>query len=390
MTERKRVLEQAQRIVIKIGTSTLACASGRLNHDLLSNLVRQMAYEHKKGKEILIVTSGAVGAGLGKLNLLEKKPVSVPERQAVAAIGQGLLMEVYEKLFAEHGITVAQILLTRDDMNDRRRYLNARNTLLQLVAGFKAVPVINENDTVATEELNLRFGENDTLSALVAGLIGADLLVLLSDVSGLYTGDPRRNKQASLVPVVKEITPQIQAMAGKAGTFFGTGGMLTKIDAARIVTRSGITMVLASGKEPQVIERIIAGEEVGTVFLPAQETLLGRKRWIAFAGQPQGKIVIDPGAVEALITHKKSLLPSGVIDVKGRFNVGDLVQIVDQSNREVARGLSSFSADEVRKIMGGKTGVRARTTITQILGDKTHDEVVHRNNLVCLEEPAGE
>lgn len=390
MTERKRVLEQAQRIVIKIGTSTLACASGRLNHDLLSNLVRQMAHEHKKGKEILIVTSGAVGAGLGKLNLLEKKPVSVPERQAVAAIGQGLLMEVYEKLFAEHGITVAQILLTRDDMNDRRRYLNARNTLLQLVAGFKAVPVINENDTVATEELNLRFGENDTLSALVAGLIGADLLVLLSDVSGLYTGDPRRNKQASLVPVVKEITPQIQAMAGKAGTFFGTGGMLTKIDAARIVTRSGITMVLASGKEPQVIERIIAGEEVGTVFLPAQETLLGRKRWIAFAGQPQGKIVIDPGAVEALITHKKSLLPSGVIDVKGRFNVGDLVQIVDQSNREVARGLSSFSADEVRKIMGGKTGVRARTTITQILGDKTHDEVVHRNNLVCLEEPAGE
>jgi len=384
VTERKRVLEEAQRIVIKIGTSTLTCASGQLNHEFLTELVRQVAQEHKKGKEVLIVTSGAVGAGLGKLNLSKKKPTTLPERQAVAAIGQGLLMEVYEKLFAAHGITVAQILLTRDDMNDRRRYLNARNTLLQLMTGYKAVPIINENDTVATEELELRFGDNDTLSALVASLVGADLLVLLSDVGGLYTGDPRRNKEVSLVPVVREITPQIQAMAGEAGTLFGTGGMQTKIEAARIVTRSGIAMVLASGEEPRVIEKIITGEEVGTVFLPAQETLLGRKRWIAFAGQPRGEIVIDPGAVEALVTHKKSLLPSGVIDVKGRFELGDLVRIVNGANREVARGLSNFSADEIRKIMGGKT-----RTIAQILGYKTYDEVVHRNNLVCLGEPAG-
>ncbi|NLY89376.1 MAG: glutamate 5-kinase [Firmicutes bacterium] len=384
MTERKKVLEEAQRIVIKIGTSTLTRASGQLNHEFLSELVCQVAHEHNKGKEILIVTSGAVGAGLGKLNLLKKKPASLPERQAVAAIGQGLLMEVYEKLFATHGITVAQILLTRDDMNDRRRYLNARNTLLQLITGYKAVPIINENDTVATEELDLRFGDNDTLSALVASLVGADLLVLLSDVGGLYTGDPRRNKEVSLVPVVREITPRIQAMAGEAGTLFGTGGMQTKIEAARIVTRSGIAMVLASGQEPRVVERIIAGDAVGTIFLPAQETLLGRKRWIAFAGQPRGEIVIDPGAVEALVTHKKSLLPSGVVDVKGRFELGDLVRIVDEENREVARGLSNFSADEIRKIMGGKT-----RTIAQILGYKTYDEVVHRNNLVCLEEPAG-
>ncbi|NLW09994.1 MAG: glutamate 5-kinase [Firmicutes bacterium] len=383
MTERKKVLEEAQRIVIKIGTSTLTRASGQLNHEFLSELVRQVAHEHKKGKEILIVTSGAVGAGLGKLNL-HKKPTSLPERQAVAAIGQGLLMEVYEKLFAAHGITVAQILLTRDDMDNRRRYLNARNTLLQLITGYKAVPVINENDTVATEELELRFGDNDTLSALVASLVGADLLLILSDVGGLYTGDPRREKEVSLIPVVKEITPEIQAMAGEAGTLFGSGGMQTKIEAARIVTRSGIAMILASGEEPRVIERIIAGEELGTIFLPAQETLLGRKRWIAFAGQPRGEIVIDPGAVEALVTHKKSLLPSGVVDVKGRFELGDLVRIVDEGNREVARGLSNFSADEVRKIMGGKT-----RTIAQILGYKTYDEVVHRNNLVCLEEPAG-
>jgi glutamate 5-kinase len=383
VTERKKVLEEAQRIVIKIGTSTLTRASGQLNHEFLSELVRQVAHEHKKGKEILIVTSGAVGAGLGKLNL-HKKPTSLPERQAVAAIGQGLLMEVYEKLFAAHGITVAQILLTRDDMDNRRRYLNARNTLLQLITGYKAVPVINENDTVATEELELRFGDNDTLSALVASLVGADLLLILSDVGGLYTGDPRREKEVSLIPVVKEITPEIQAMAGEAGTLFGSGGMQTKIEAARIVTRSGIAMILASGEEPRVIERIIAGEELGTIFLPAQETLLGRKRWIAFAGQPRGEIVIDPGAVEALVTHKKSLLPSGVVDVKGRFELGDLVRIVDEGNREVARGLSNFSADEVRKIMGGKT-----RTIAQILGYKTYDEVVHRNNLVCLEEPAG-
>jgi len=383
VTERKKVLEEAQRIVIKIGTSTLTRASGQLNHEFLSELVRQVAHEHKKGKEILIVTSGAVGAGLGKLNL-HKKPTSLPERQAVAAIGQGLLMEVYEKLFAAHGITVAQILLTRDDMDNRRRYLNARNTLLQLITGYKAVPVINENDTVATEELELRFGDNDTLSALVASLVGADLLLILSDVGGLYTGDPRREKEVSLIPVVKEITPEIQAMAGEAGTLFGSGGMQTKIEAARIVTRSGIAMILASGVEPRVIERIIAGEELGTIFLPAQETLLGRKRWIAFAGQPRGEIVIDPGAVEALVTHKKSLLPSGVVDVKGRFELGDLVRIVDEGNREVARGLSNFSADEVRKIMGGKT-----RTIAQILGYKTYDEVVHRNNLVCLEEPAG-
>lgn len=376
MTERQS-LKQAQRIVIKIGTSTLTHASGRLNLELLADLVGQVAVEHKAGKEILLVTSGAVGAGLGRLNL-RKKPVSLPERQAVAAIGQGLLMEVYTKFFTGHGITVAQILLTREDMNDRRRYLNARNTLLRLVNDFKAVPVINENDTVATEEL--RFGDNDTLSALVAGLVGADLLLLLSDVKGLFTGDPRKNREASLIQVVKEITPEIWAMAGRAGTALGTGGMITKLEAARIVTSSGIPMVLASGKTPLVINRITNGDKVGTLFLPVRENLLERKRWIAFAGQPQGEVVIDNGAVEALTTHKKSLLPSGVIGVKGQFNLGDLVSIVDGTNREIARGLSNFSAAEILKIMGKKSN-----DIIKILGHKSYDEVVHRNNLVCLE-----
>lgn len=378
MTERQS-LKQAQRIVIKLGTSTLTQASGQLNLELLAELVRQVAAEHKAGKEILLVTSGAVGAGLGRLNL-RKKPASLPERQAVAAIGQGLLMEVYAKFFAGHGITAAQILLTREDMNDRRRYLNARNTLLRLVNDFMAVPVINENDTVATEELDLRFGDNDTLSALVAGLVGADLLLLLSDVNGLFTGDPRKNRQASLIPVVKEITPEIRTVAGRAGTTLGTGGMLTKLEAARIVTSSGIFMVLASGKEPRVINRITNGDYVGTIFLPVRENLLERKRWIAFAGQPRGEVVIDKGAVEALTTHKKSLLPSGVVGVKGEFNLGDLVSVVDGTDREIARGLSNFSAGEIRKIMGKKTGA-----IIKVLGHKSYDEVVHRNNLVCLE-----
>lgn len=376
MTERQS-LKQAQRIVIKIGTSTLTHACGRLNLELLADLAAQVAVEHKAGKEILLVTSGAVGAGLGRLNLREK-PVSLPDRQAVAAIGQGLLMEVYTKFFTGHGITVAQILLTREDMNDRRRYLNARNTLLKLVGDFKAVPIINENDTVATEEL--RFGDNDTLSALVAGLVGADLLVLLSDVNGLFTGDPRKNREASLIPVVKEITPEIWAMAGQAGTALGTGGMLTKLEAARIATSSGIPMVLAAGKDPGIINRITGGEQVGTLFLPVRENLLGRKRWIAFAGQPRGQLVIDNGAVEALTIHKKSLLPSGVVGVKGQFNLGDLVSIVDSTNREIARGLSNFSAVEILKIMGKKS-----KDIIKILGHKSYDEVVHRDNLVCLE-----
>lgn len=372
------LLKNARRIVVKVGTSTLTYPSGRLNLKQLEKLVRQLTDLYNSGKEVLLVTSGAVGAGMGKLGLRER-PRSIPERQATAAVGQGLLMQVYIKLFAEYGVTVAQILLTRDDMSDRRRYLNARNTLLMLVNDYKTIPIINENDTVATEELRLRFGDNDTLSALVAGLVGADLLVLLSDISGLYTGDPRTNKDARLVPVVKEITSEILSWAGKAGTTRGTGGMLTKLEAARIATRSGTVMVLASGEEPDILGRIISGEEVGTVFLPCNEALLERKRWIAFAGNPQGVIKIDAGAAAALLEKKKSLLPSGVVEVEGKFSPGDLVRIIDENGREIARGLSNFPADDVRKIKGQKT-----SAITRILGHKSYEEVVHRNNLVCV------
>ncbi|HEY8391923.1 MAG TPA: glutamate 5-kinase [Capillibacterium sp.] len=375
----RRQLQQAQKIVVKIGTSSITYPSGRLNLTNMEHVVRQCADLHNAGKEVVLVSSGAVGAGVGELGLAGK-PRTIPERQAVAAVGQSFLMQVYNRLFLQYGIITAQILLTREDMSDRRRYLNARNTLLMLTKEYRALPIINENDTVATEELQLRFGDNDTLAALVAGLIGADLLIILSDIGGLYTGDPRKDQKATLIPEVREISPAIWAMAGQAGTGRGTGGMVTKLEAARIATRSGITMVLASCAEEDILSRILAGEEVGTIFLPGADSLVQRERWIAFAGQPQGEVIIDAGAVEALLVGKKSLLPSGVIGVRGKFGVGDLVRVLDPAEQEIARGLSNFSAEEIAKIKGANSG-----ELPKVLGYKTFEEVIHRNNLVCLE-----
>ncbi|HBT16143.1 MAG TPA: glutamate 5-kinase [Firmicutes bacterium] len=379
LLENRTGIKQAKRIVVKVGTSTLTYSSGRLNLKHLEKLVRQIADLHNSGKEVVLVTSGAVGAGVGRLGLKEK-PRTIPERQAVAAVGQGLLMQVYTKYFSEYGVTAAQILLTREDMSDRRRYLNARNTLLMLANEYRALPIINENDTVATEELQLRFGDNDTLAALVAGLVGADLLILLSDIEGLFTGDPRKDTNATLIPEVKEISPAIWATAGEAGTSRGTGGMITKLEAARIATRSGIMMVLASGEDPDALMKILEGETIGTVFLPNHEALVQRERWIAFAGQPQGEVIIDQGAVTALLQDKKSLLPSGVTGVQGEFGIGDLIRVLDQSEKEIARGLSNFSSEEIEKIMGANTA-----HLPKVLGYKTYEEVIHRNNMVCLE-----
>jgi glutamate 5-kinase len=372
-------LKEAQTIVVKVGTSSLTYATGRLNLKNMERIVRQIADLHNSGKKVVLVSSGAVGAGVGELGLTSK-PRTIPQRQAVAAVGQGFLMQVYNKFFLEYGIVTAQILLTREDMGERRRYLNARNTLMMLLNEYQALPIINENDTVATEELQLRFGDNDTLAALVAGLIGADLLILLSDISGLYTGDPRKDKEATLIPVVKEISPAIWATAGDAGTVRGTGGMITKLEAARIATRSGISMVLASAEEDGILSRIVAGEDVGTLFLPNDDTLVQRERWIAFAGQPKGAVIIDEGAVTALLERKKSLLPSGVVGVKGKFEVGDLIRVLDPQEQEIARGLSNFSTEEIEKIKGTNTA-----HLPKVLGYKTFEEVIHRNNLVCLE-----
>ncbi len=368
-----KTLKAARRIVVKVGTSTLTHSTGKLNINRMEMLVRQLTDLQNQNREVVLVTSGAVGVGLGRLGLTER-PGTILQRQALAAIGQGLLMQVYEKLFSEYGQTVAQVLLTRSDISDRKRYLNARNTILALI-NYKVIPIINENDTVATEELKI--GQNDALSALVAGLIEADLLILLSDIDGLYTADPKKTKNANLIPLVTEITPEILSMAGGAGSIFGTGGMITKLEAAKMATAAGTSMVLMNGAEPSQIQCIFDGKPVGTVFLSSQAVVSSRKRWIAYGPQVNGELIIDSGAEHALIKQGKSLLPSGIIKIVGNFEEGDLVKIFNNEHRELGRGLTNYGKEQLQKIIGKKC-----MEIESILGFKTADEVVHRDNLV--------
>ncbi|MCL6588623.1 MAG: glutamate 5-kinase [Firmicutes bacterium] len=366
-------LQKAVRIVVKVGTSTLAHSTGKLNLNRMEQLVRQLVDLQNQGREVLLVTSGAVGAGMGRLGITQK-PALIVEHQALAAIGQGLLMHVYEKLFAEYGQIVAQVLLTRSDVSDRKRYLNSRNTLLNLLK-YKVIPVINENDTVATEEL--KFGQNDCLSALVAGLIEADLLILLSDIDGLYTANPKDDPKAKLIPLVSEITPDILAMAGGAGSSLGSGGMKTKLEAAQMATTAGVSMVIMNGNDPAQIQRIFAGVPIGTVFPSSQPAVNSRKRWIAFGPQVNGELVVDEGAERALVKNGKSLLPSGVIELRGEFEEGDLIRILNSSESELGRGLTNYGKEQLLKIKGCKSSeIQAR------LGYKHADEVIHRDNLV--------
>ncbi len=368
-----QALQTAKRIVVKVGTSTLTHNTGKLNINRMELLVRQLTDLQNQNREVVLVTSGAVGVGLGRLGLTER-PGTILQRQALAAIGQGLLMQIYEKLFSEYGQTVAQILLTRSDISDRKRYLNSRNTILALLK-YKVIPIINENDTVATEELKI--GENDSLSALVAGLIEADLLILLSDINGLYTADPKKDHTAELIPLVTEITTEVASMAGGASSNFGTGGMITKIEAAKMATSAGTSMVLMNGSEPSQIQHIFDGKPVGTVFLSSQTVVSSRKRWIAYGPQVTGELIVDSGAEHALIKQGKSLLPSGIVNLSGDFEEGDLVKIVNSENRELGRGLTNYGWEQLRKIIGKKC-----VEIEMILGYKTADEVVHRDNMV--------
>jgi glutamate 5-kinase len=364
-----------RRVVVKVGTSTLTHDTGKLNLGRIERLVRELADLSNAGHDVVLVTSGAVGAGVGRLGW-QRRPATIPEKQAVAAVGQGLLMQVYERFFSEYDIPVAQVLLTREDVADRRRYLNARNALFALLS-YRVVPIINENDTIATEEL--RFGDNDTLSALVAGLLSADLLVLLSDVAGLYTGDPRRDPDARLIEQVDEISQEIEALAGGSGTVSGTGGMLTKLAAARVAVASGVNMVIACGEEPGALSRIVAGERIGTLFPGRQTPLDSRKRWIAFNRPAVGKVIVDNGAKKALVELGKSLLPAGVVAVQGEFEAGDLVSVVDERGSEFARGLTNFGSVDVEKLKRLSSG-----DVEQVLGSKLYEEVVHRDNLVVL------
>lgn len=364
------------RVVVKLGTSTLTAGTPHISPPRLVELVRQMATLYEQGWEVVVVTSGAIAAGRERLSF-PQLPRQIPAKQMLAAVGQLRLMSLYEQLFGLYGLTIAQVLLTRADLADRRRYLNSRNTLSALLAQ-RVVPIVNENDTVATEEI--RVGDNDTLSAYVANLIEADLLLLLTDQPGLFTADPRRDPQAQLVPQVSssEIPEDLWAAAGGAPGGLGTGGMLTKLKAADLARRSGTEVVIAHGSEPDVILRLAAGEALGTNFHPSASALESRKRFILAGGRAAGSLHVDAGAVHAL--HKGgSLLPVGVLHVSGSFERGDTVRVLAPGGREVARGLTNYAAADLARICGVKSD-----QVAQILGFDYGEEIIHRNNLVLL------
>lgn len=369
-------LQKARRLVVKVGTSSLTYETGKLSLTRMEKLVRDLSDILNQGREVILVSSGAVGAGMGKLGLT-RSPKTIPEKQAAAAVGQGVLMHIYEKFFAEYSQTVAQVLLTRADLVDRHRYLNARNALNTLL-GMGVIPIVNENDTVATE--GLKFGDNDTLSAMVAGLVDAEVLIILSDIDGLYTANPREDPRAVLLPVVEEITPEIESSAGGRGSTLAQGGMVTKIQAARIAASSGIFMLVANSEEPQAVRRILEGEPLGTLFLPAGRKLDARHRWIAYGSPVQGDLLVDQGAVEALTNRGKSLLPSGVIGVEGTFEAGYVVRVLAPDRQEIARGITNYSSGALEKIKGRRT-----SEILGVLGYKDFDEVIHRNNLTVTQ-----
>jgi glutamate 5-kinase len=368
------LLKNVKRVVIKVGTSTLTHNTGKLNLYRIDKLVRELADLANQGKELVLVTSGAVGAGMDRLGWKEK-PKAISDKQAAAAVGQGILMHIYEKLFGEYGQVVAQVLLTREDSINRQRFLNSRNTLLGLLR-HRVIPIINENDVVAWEELKI--GDNDNLSALVAGLVDADALIILSDVAGVFTDNPSSNPEARLIPLIQEITPDIEEVAGGPGTTRGTGGMYTKIQAGKMAMNSGIPMVIASGGEDGIIRGILYGQDIGTLFLPKEQKLHMRKRWIAFGALAQGQLVVDRGAEKALL-EGKSLLPKGLIAVQGEFDQGNTVAVINEDSRELARGIVNYDSHEVVRIKGAHSH-----DIATLLGYKHFDEVIHRDNLVLL------
>ncbi len=368
---RSKQCQSVERVVVKVGTSTLTHPTGEMNLFRLESLVRELADLKNRGLEVILVTSGAVGAGIGKVG--GKKPSTMPEKQAMAAIGQGALLHMYEKFFAEYGKTVGQILLTKEDLADRGRHLNARNTLFALLQ-YGAIPIINENDTVTVDEI--KFGDNDTLAALVATLIDADLLILLSDIEGLYTDNPKKNPEATLIKEVNEIDEDIFSLADGTGSEFASGGMQTKINAAKIATLAGIPMVIANGENTGVIKRILDGEECGTFFRSSNLKVKNRKCWLAWSAKAKGSIFVDEGAFHAIAKSGKSLLSIGITDISGRFDVGSVVSLKNHLGNEFAKGIVNYSSDDLEKIRGKRT-----YEIKNILGDKDYDAVVHRDNL---------
>ena len=368
-------LQQAKRIVVKVGSSTLTYPSGHLNLHRMEALVKEISDLANQGKEMILVSSGAVGAGLAPLGF-DKKPTDMILKQAAAAVGQGVLLHMYEKLFREYGRTVGQVLLTREDSVSHRHYLNLRNTLMALL-NLSVIPIINENDVVAIDEFKI--GDNDQLSAHVASIVEADLLIILSDIDGLYTANPQKDRTATIIETVETITPHLYDIAGGAGSGLGTGGMYTKIQAAHIATNSGIHMVIASGEREENIRDIVLGKPVGTHFLPIDTHPHTRKRWMAFGARLKGSITIDEGCAKAVLDKGSSILPAGIISTTGTFSEGETVSIYHK-DREIARGIVNYSCHDINAIKGAQTKM-----IPQLLQVNTvYDEVIHRDNLVIL------
>lgn len=364
-----------RRVVIKIGSNILADVKEGLNTKRIASIADDIAKLRETGHEIIIVSSGAVAAGMKKLGL-KTKPKDIKLKQAAAAVGQSGLMWAYERSFGEHDIKVAQVLLTRDDFSDRQRYINSKNTILTLLS-YGVVPIINENDTVATDEI--KFGDNDNLAALVAILVEAGRLLILSDVEGLFEKDPGSYPEASLIHKVERITPEIEKIAGGAGSAIGTGGMYSKLLAAKKAVSHGIAVNVLNGRKKGLLVFVAEGSQAGTFFVPEENRLSHRKGWIAYSSRHKGTLVIDDGAVTAITEMGKSLLPSGVVRVEGDFEDGDPVFCVDVRGRRIAKGIVNYSSDDMIKIAGKRT-----SAIEKILGDKHREEAIHRDNLVVL------
>jgi len=373
---RLETLAHVKKILIKIGSAVLTGADG-VDVKIVDSLVSEMSGLVQQGYSIVLVTSGAIASGKHRLNITGQLK-SIPEKQAAAAIGQGRLMRIYSKSFEKNGLYVAQILLTLSDLTNRQRFLNIRNTLSTLM-DWKVTPIINENDTVAVDEI--KFGDNDNLAAMIANIVEADLFINLTNTAGLYDCNPTESKKAKLIPLISEFTEEIEAIATAETSSVGTGGMKSKVLAAKKVTAIGIPCIIAPGKKKKVLTDIIAGKEIGSLFLPMADRLNSKKYWIAFTLRSHGRLIVDEGACKALLEKGKSLLPSGVIDVEGDFAVGDPVSCVNSEGTAIAKGLVNFSSAEIRKIMGFKTA-----KIEQILGHKDYAEVIHRDNLAITKK----
>ncbi len=375
---RQTLFDKARRVVVKVGSAVLTDAGG-MNHTVIDNLARQIAFLHDSGREVILVSSGAVAAGRRKIAFNQGRELAIPEKQALAAIGQSELMHIYDEAFAGYGKKIAQVLLTHSDLSHRHRYLNVRNTL-QTLFRFGAIPIINENDTVSVKEL--RFGDNDTLGALVTNLIEADMFICLTDVTGLYSGNPHADPSARPIYTVAEITADIEAMAGNVTSALGTGGMRSKIRAAKMVAAGGGSSFIGPGREKNILQQLFSGEMIGTFFLPGRTKMPSRKHWIAHVLKPKGNLVLDEGACVALTRKGKSLLPSGILEVCGEFGTGDPVECRDREGKKIAVGLINYKSSDLVQIKGLRT-----EKIAEVLGFKDSDEVMHRDNLVILIAP---